>query len=57
MQSNHIAFSKANMVLVYVEIAISSLAALSIRPFPSPLFLMSSVFIVYCMFIPKPPTG
>lgn len=38
MNSNHVASGKANTVLVYIEIAISSLAALSIRPFPSPLF-------------------
>lgn len=57
MDSNHVASGKANMVLVYIEIAISSLAALSIGPFPSLLFWMSSVFIVYCMFILKPPTG
>lgn len=57
MESNHVSSGKANRLLVYVEIAISSLAALSRRPFPSPLFWMSSVFIVYCMFILKPPTG
>lgn len=38
MDSNHVASGKANMVLVYIEIGISSLAALSIRLFPSPLF-------------------
>lgn len=38
MDSNHIASSEANMVLVHSEIAIGSLAAWSIRPFPSPLF-------------------
>lgn len=37
MDSNHVASGKAHMVLVCVEIAISSLAALSVRPFSSPL--------------------
>lgn len=57
MDSNHVASSEANTVLVHSEVAIGSLAAWSTRPFPSLLFWMSLVLLVYCMVFPKSPTG
>lgn len=57
MDSNHVASSEANTVLVHSEIAIGSLTAWSIRPFHSPLLWVSLVLLVYCMFFPKSPTG
>lgn len=57
MDSNHVASSEANTVLVHSAVAIGSLVVWPTRLFPSPLFRMYLVLLVYCMFFPKCPTG
>lgn len=57
VDSNHVASSETNTVLVHSAVAIGSLVAWPTRLFPSPLFWMYLVLLVYCMFFPKCPTA